>query len=83
MIALGGVLVAALLVPIAIRSPLSIQRSLSVLPLVEGDRIAKESAQCISNWRIQKWIDVLPEIPRCLILGKGGCLPGLRRPLPA
>jgi hypothetical protein len=50
--------------------PLSIQRTLAVLPL-DIDPVVRLNAEASSEWRIQMWRDLLPEIPEHLILGKG------------
>ncbi len=71
LLVLGGVLGAALLVLFANRMPLNIQRSLSVLPGLDLNPIATQSAQVSSDWRLEMWRDVLPEVPQYLILGKG------------
>jgi len=60
----------AVLVPMATRLPLSMQRTISFLP-IEVDPIAKMSADTTSEWRVRMWKDVLPQIPQYLILGKG------------
>jgi O-antigen ligase len=62
-----------LLVPVAHKLPLSVQRSLSVLPL-NLDPAAKMSAEMSSQWRIEMWQQVLPEIPKYLLRGKGYAL---------
>jgi len=67
---LMSVLGCSLLVAYVDRLPLTIQRSLSVLPL-NVDPVAKSAAQDTTDWRIQMWKDVLPEIPPHLLLGKG------------
>ena len=63
---LGG----AAIVPIADRLPLSVQRSLSFLPL-PIDPMIKAGAEASTEWRVQMWKHVLPEVPDYLILGKG------------
>jgi hypothetical protein len=63
---LGGVL----LVPFSDRLPLSVQRTLSFLPL-RLDPIAKNSAEDSSDWRLTMWKHVAPQIPEYLIIGKG------------
>jgi hypothetical protein len=50
--------------------PLSVQRSLSLLP-IRIDALAQQSADASSNWRVQMWKVVLPEVPKYLFLGKG------------
>jgi hypothetical protein len=52
------------------RMPLNIQRTISFLP-VKVDPVVKLSAEVSTEWRIGMWKDVIPEIPRYLLLGKG------------
>ena len=59
-----------LLVLVASRLPFAVQRSLAFLP-IPLDPVAKMDAQNSTGWRWQMWMDVVPEIPRYLILGKG------------
>jgi hypothetical protein len=63
---LGGALIAAT----ATKLPLSVQRTLAFLP-IDIDPIARMDAQTSTEWRIKMWQDVLPEIPKYLIVGKG------------
>jgi O-antigen ligase len=65
-ILLGG----ALIVPFADKLPMSIQRSLSVLP-IKIDPIAQLDAEGSTEWRLQMWKILLPEVSQHLILGKG------------
>ncbi len=65
-----GVLLAAALLPVIDKLPLSVQRALSVLP-VEVDPIAKYDAEASSLWRLEMWARVLPEVPKYFFLGKG------------
>jgi hypothetical protein len=65
-IALSGVLVAGF----ASKLPLSLQRSLAFLPL-DLDPMAKLSANASSEWRLQMWRELTPQIPEYLIVGKG------------
>jgi hypothetical protein len=64
----GGYL---LLIPLAIHVPLSIQRTLSVLPFVRVSYEAELSAQATSEWRLEIWRELVPEIPHYFWLGKG------------
>jgi hypothetical protein len=64
-----GIIVAAVL-PFAGHMPLSIQRSLSFLP-VGIDPIVKMEAEHSTDWRIRIWQSMLPKIPQYLLLGKG------------
>jgi hypothetical protein len=50
--------------------PLQFQRSLSFLPL-DIDPLAKSDAEASTEWRVKMWNDVLPQVPRYLIIGKG------------
>jgi O-Antigen ligase len=50
--------------------PLSVQRTLSVLPL-HVDPVARKDAEASSEWRINIWKHLVPQIPRYLLVGKG------------
>jgi hypothetical protein len=65
----------ALLVPLADKLPLSIQRALSILPL-NIDPVARFEAHASSEWRVEMWKILLPEIPHYLWLGKGLAVSG-------
>lgn len=65
-----GILLGAFLVGYSDRLPWTVQRTLSFLPIhvvpeVEAD--AKGSTE----WRLDMWREVLPDVPKYLILGKG------------
>ena len=62
----GGCMV-ALFAP---RLPYPIQRSLAFLP-IPLDPIVRFDAESSTEWRVQMWKDVLPEVPRYLLVGKG------------
>lgn len=64
------VLVGAGLVGFAERLPLTVQRTLSILP-IRIDPLTKEFANSSTEWRIEMWKAVLPEVPKYLLLGKG------------
>jgi len=66
----GLVLAAAVLLPNVNKLPLSMQRALSFLP-VNVDALAREDAGGSTDWRLQMWKQLLPEVPRYLIKGKG------------
>lgn len=68
--ALMAILVGTLLVTFAQRLPLNVQRTLSVLQLPVSDEV-KLDAEASSEWRINIWRRVVPQIPRYLLLGKG------------
>jgi hypothetical protein len=60
----------ALLATFATRMPLSMQRSLSFLP-VEIDPLARISAEASTEWRLEMWKLLLPQVREHLLLGKG------------
>ena len=65
-----GLLVAAASLPFIQKMPLTVQRSLSFLP-IEVSPLAKSAAEDSSQWRINIWHEVIPTIPQYLIVGKG------------
>jgi hypothetical protein len=71
--AVAAVMFMALL-PFTARSmPLSIQRSVSFLP-IDVDPLARYSASATTEWRLRMWNLLLPDIPKYLLLGKGYAL---------
>lgn len=50
--------------------PLSVQRSIAFLP-VKISQTARDSAEASSQWRLDIWESLLPQIPEYLWLGKG------------
>jgi len=64
--ALGG----TALVPLANKLPYTFQRSLAFLPL-DLDADARMSAEDSTEWRLNMWAALLPQIPPHLFLGKG------------
>ncbi len=67
---LCAVLGGALVIPLANKLPLTVQRCLSFLPL-DLDPVARIDAQNSLEWRAEMWRVVSPEIPKYLFLGKG------------
>jgi len=67
---LGLTLVGAAAVPFASKLPPTVQRALAFLPL-PIDPVVSQSAQASSEWRLQMWKAVLPQVPQYLLLGKG------------
>jgi hypothetical protein len=63
---LGGTLMAAF----ANRLPFGVQRSIAFLPL-NIDPVARMSATSTTEWRLQMWKEILPQVPQYLLLGKG------------
>jgi len=68
-------LVGALLVPLANKLPLPIQRALSVLPL-NIDPVARMEADYSTQWRVEMWSMLFPLVPKYLWLGKGLAVSG-------
>ena len=60
-----------LAIAFAARLPLNFQRSLTVLPFIHLDPVARMSAETSSEWRLQIWREIVPQIPRYLLVGKG------------
>lgn len=58
------------LISFSTKLPLSIQRTLSILP-IQVDPVAAADAKNSTEWRLQIWRSVLPEVPKHLWLGKG------------
>ncbi len=56
--------------PFANKLPLSVQRSLSFLP-VNVDPVARQDADETIQWRLDMWRIVWPEVPNYLWIGKG------------
>lgn len=66
-----GVLLIAALFAFSTKLPLSVQRSLSVIPMLELSPLAKYDAHVTLEWRVQMWQLLLPEIPTYFWIGKG------------
>jgi hypothetical protein len=66
----GTVMLAGLVLPNLAHFPNSVQRALSFLP-VEVDAAARLDAQASTEWRLRIWRNVIPEVPRYLLVGKG------------
>lgn len=67
---IGMTLGGALLVGFADKLPLTVQRALSILP-VEIDPMIRASAQDSTEWRLEIWKSMLPQVPQYFLLGKG------------
>jgi hypothetical protein len=66
----GTVLCSALVLPVANRLPLSIQRCLTMLPL-DLDQAVIDDARGSTDWRLEMWRAIIPDIPKYLLVGKG------------
>ena len=69
-LAMACLVMGVLLVTQVNRLPLSLQRSLSVLP-IPVDKVARQEAEGSSEWRVRLWKLAWPMVPRYLWLGKG------------
>lgn len=67
---LGAMASMAVVISFAEMLPLSIQRSLAVFP-IKVDPVARLEAERSTEWRLDMWRILLPEIPRYFWLGKG------------
>jgi hypothetical protein len=67
---MGGVLGGALLVPLAPHLPSTFQRARAFLPL-DISTTARMDAEDSTQWRINMWTALLPQVPKYLLLGKG------------
>jgi hypothetical protein len=68
--ALAGILMAMVCVPLADKLPYTFQRALAFLPL-KINPLIRMDAEASTDWRLQMWQAVLPEVPGHLLLGKG------------
>jgi len=63
-------LLTAITVPLANRLPLSVQRCLTVFPL-DLDPSAIDDARGSTQWRLEMWRLIVPDIPKYFWVGKG------------
>jgi O-Antigen ligase len=70
MLAGAGLAGAVVMVPLMDRMPLSVQRTLSFLP-VSVDPIVRRDADASTEWRLDMWKEVLPQVPKYFFRGKG------------
>ena len=67
---LVGIMGAVLIVPLASHLPYTFQRALAFLPL-DIDPEARLDAEGSTQWRLDMWTALLPQVPKYLLLGKG------------
>jgi len=67
---LGILLLGGLTISFSDRLPLSFQRCLAFLP-VKIDEGVRLNAEGSSDWRLDMWRNLTPQIPKYLLLGKG------------
>lgn len=65
-----GVLAGAIVIGNCRSLPLSMQRTLSFLP-IDVDPMVRLDAEGSTNWRLEIWKRVLPDVPKYLLKGKG------------
>ncbi|MEW6307037.1 MAG: O-antigen ligase family protein [Verrucomicrobiota bacterium] len=65
-----GIFISALALPFIEHMPLSVQRTLSFLP-IEIHPAARADAASSTDWRLEMWKTVWPEVPKYLWVGKG------------
>jgi hypothetical protein len=75
-IAMLAVVLVVIGLPLVEKLPLMVQRSLSFLP-VEVSPAARLDAEATSEWRIRIWREVMPTVPKYLLLGKGYSINGI------
>lgn len=75
-LALVGILGLSIALPFANKLPLSVQRSISFLPFIEVDPLAARDAEYSTQWRWDMWVEIWPEVPRHLLIGKGYSIDG-------
>jgi hypothetical protein len=68
--ALTSVLLVSATLPFVRHLPITVQRALAVLP-VSVDYEAEESARGSTEWRLNMWKSLLPQIPQYFWIGKG------------
>ena len=68
---MGLITLGVLLVPFAGKLPISMQRSLTFLPLPNLDYQAVMDAEISTEWRLNMWSYLWPQVPKYLLLGKG------------
>jgi hypothetical protein len=65
-----GLMGGALIIPLAPHLPYTFQRALAFLPLDISPEVQMD-AQGSTDWRLEMWSALLPQIPKYLLLGKG------------
>ena len=68
---MSGLVGMVAIVPLAHKLPFTVQRTLAFVPFLSLDAEAKMSAEGSSNWRLEMWEALLPQVPKHLLLGKG------------
>lgn len=66
-----GLLLVGAVTLYAIKMPLQLQRAVSVLPWIDIDPTVRSDVIGSTQWRIDMWKTMLPELPKYLLVGKG------------
>jgi O-antigen ligase len=70
-LAVMGVVAMVVIIPLTSKLPFTVQRSLSVVPFLPVDAMAKADGEATMQWRYDLWSSLLPQVPKHLLLGKG------------
>ena len=71
---LAGIFSMVIMVPFADRLPLAVQRTLSALSFLSVDPTVRYEAAGSTEWRLQMWQALLPDLHKYVLLGKGYAL---------
>lgn len=74
LVSVMAVVVGSLAMAVAPELPHSVQRTMAFIPWVDIDPVVRMDAEGSTEWRINMWRDVLPQVPEHLLLGKGYAL---------
>src|SRR5204863_9901366 len=66
----AALLAGAAVLPYAEKLPLVVQRTLSFLP-IQVDFLVRQSSEASTEWRLEMWKRVLPDVPKYFLRGKG------------
>jgi O-Antigen ligase len=69
-LSLAALLISCAVLPFARQLPMPVQRSLSFLP-IDVDPVARYDAEASTEWRLEMWRVLWPQVPQYLLLGKG------------
>ena len=69
-VVLGMFLIGGLVVTFSEQLPLSVQRCLTIFP-IKINAEARLNAEASTDWRLEIWSYLIPQVPQYLLLGKG------------
>src|SRR5579863_174360 len=67
----GMLMLLVVVLPFTDRLPLTVQRSLAVVPYIKLNQFARDAAEDTTEWRERVWLRVLPDVPKYLLVGRG------------